>query len=269
MKSSPAKAIPMPTRLDPDPVSTYLFNPAHTIVTGAKRNHVGNRRHIYIALAAILVSILAAAWAIMQWDAAVQRSADLNHAAVTTQAQIVSRRFEDRGREALSRWFVIYRFTTQDGGKTYQNELDVDQDTYNRWVEGTPILIKYLPSDPALSTFAQDDIAPLDLEVILPALFGPAFLTLLILVWAFWVSLRYTRFERQGQVIKGEVTACGGQTMSGHYHVTLHYKFRTPADRELTGKIMQERDDLKDEELPQKGTPIAVLYVTDKLYRLL
>jgi hypothetical protein len=269
MKSSPAQPEPKPTRLDPDPVSTYLFNPAHTIVTGAKRNHVGNRRHLYVALAAILVSLLAAAWAITQWDAAARRSVDLNRSAVVAQAQIVSRRFQDRGREALSRWFVTYRFTVQGEGKTYQQELDVDQETYNRLVEGTPILIKYLPTDPAISVLAHDDIAPLDLEVILPALFGPALLTLLILVWAFWVSLRYTRFERQGQVIKGEVTACEGKAMPDHYHVTLSYKFRTPADRELTGKITQERDDLKNEELPQKGTPVAVLYVNDKLYRLL
>jgi hypothetical protein len=261
-----------PRKLDPDPEKTFVLNPDYDMVTGQRLNRVGSRRHIFLALVAVVLAALAALYAAGQIDAAQRRSDDYARRAASAQATIVSRRLVDGGRDPYDRHYVTYTFAAPgpDGAPVqHQREIEVDKDTYDRYVEGSPILVKYLPEDPNTSTLIHLDLAPVDLDLLRVLLVGPAIVAGLVLVWAAWLSLRYSRYQRRGRVIQGEVLACTGGDIGNRYTITLRYKFRTPTGKELTGRTSQVREDLKSAALPKPGDPVGVLYVSDGLYRLL
>lgn len=272
-KSSTGEELALtPRKLDPDPEKTFVLSPDADLVTGQRLNRVGSRRHIYIALAAVVLAALAALYAASQIDAAQRRTDDYARRAQTAQATIVGRRLVDGGRDLYDRYYVSYAFGAPgpDGAPAqYQREVGVDKDTYERYVEGTLILVKYLPEDPATSTLLHLELAPVDMDLLRVLLVGPAVIAGLVLLWAAWLSVRYSRYQRRGRVIQGEVLACSGSEIGNRYTITMRYKFRTPTGKELTGHSGQVREDLKNTPLPKPGDPVGVLYVSDGLYRLL
>jgi hypothetical protein len=272
-KSSTGEELALATRkLDPDLEKTFVLSPDADMVTGQRLNRVGSRRHIYVALAAVVVAVLAALYAAGQIDAAQRRSDDYTRRALSAQATILARRLVDGGRDLYDRHYVTYAFSAAgpDGAPAqYQREVGVDKETYDRYVEGTPILVKYLPEDPDTSTLIHLELAPADLDLLRVLLIGPPIVAGLILLWAAWLSLRYSRYQRRGRVIQGEVLACTGGDIGNRYTITLRYRFRTPTGKDLTGHSSQAREDLKSAPLPQPGDPVGILYVSDSLYRLL
>ncbi|MCC7205729.1 MAG: hypothetical protein IT323_00385, partial [Anaerolineae bacterium] len=261
-----------PRKLDPDPEKTFVLSPDADIVTGQRLNRVGSRRHIYLALVAVVIAALAALYAAHQMDAAQRRTEDYVRRAQSTQATITARRLVDGGRDLYDRYFITYAFTAPgpDGAPAqFQREIGVDKETYERYVEGTLVLVKYLPDDPATSTLVHLELAPVDLDLLRLLLAGPAVLAGLILLWAAWLSLRYSRYQRRGRVIQGEVVTAAGGEIGNRYTITLRYSFHSPTGKTLTGHASQVREDLKKTPLPKPGDPVGVLYVSDSLYRLL
>jgi len=77
--------------------------------------------------------------------------------------------------------------------------------------------------------------------------------------------------RRNGILLTGNVMACEHLTKFGKARLILNvtYKFLTPLGVELIDKQTGCRDDLKGKELPTLETPVAVLYVNERLYCLL
>jgi hypothetical protein len=81
--------------------------------------------------------------------------------------------------------------------------------------------------------------------------------------------------RRQGgllrrRLLRGQVVECTGRVDDdGDYKILLHYRFRTPTDKVLTGEVRQIRNDLRQTPLPVPGTPVAVFYRNPRSYRLL
>jgi hypothetical protein len=72
------------------------------------------------------------------------------------------------------------------------------------------------------------------------------------------------------RVLRGQVVECTGHVDDdGDFKILLHYRFRTPTDKVLTGEVRQIRNDLRQVPLPVPGTPIAVFYRNPRSYRLL
>jgi hypothetical protein len=72
------------------------------------------------------------------------------------------------------------------------------------------------------------------------------------------------------RVLRGQVVECTGHVDDdGDFKILLHYRFRTPTDKVLTGEVRQIRNDLRQVPLPIPGTPIAVFYRNPRSYRLL
>jgi hypothetical protein len=72
------------------------------------------------------------------------------------------------------------------------------------------------------------------------------------------------------RVLRGQVVECTGHVDDdGDYKILLHYRFRTPTDKVLTGEVRQIRNDLRQMPLPVPGTPVAVFYRNPRSYRLL
>lgn len=248
--------------------NTFLLSPDVAIVTGYRRSHVATRGHLYVAALVILVSLAVAALAILALLEATRRKTETNANARLAEAEIVARRFDDKDRAISDRWFITYQYTAA-SGQSYRAEAQVSQGLYERLPISSRIYIKYAADNPAESTLTDRELRPVDLELYLFFVFGPAALTLVTLGLAFWRSATTSLYERRGIVIQGQIVEAKGEEITGQYYVRLRYKFKTPGDKELTGQARMWRDDLRGKELPRPGSPVAVLYARDRMYRLL
>jgi hypothetical protein len=78
-----------------------------------------------------------------------------------------------------------------------------------------------------------------------------------------WRIVQGWRLARRGQLINGEVISCKGENDDGgDWLVTLAYRFDNPAGEALRGLSRSSRNDLRDDPLPEAGTPVAVLYLS-------
>lgn len=90
-----------------------------------------------------------------------------------------------------------------------------------------------------------------------------------------WLNaLRKRKYEQEGKIIPAElIEITGKKTVSSEgpsgYFVTVKYKFLSPGGKTIENKLYRLRNDLVAVELPPPGTPLAVLYLSDRTYRLL
>ncbi|MGF1507428.1 MAG: hypothetical protein GYB64_15590 [Chloroflexi bacterium] len=80
------------------------------------------------------------------------------------------------------------------------------------------------------------------------------------------------RLQARGQLVRGEVVKAEGRHRvdrdHGVYVLCLTYRFALHG-KTLTGYAERIRDDLRDETLPEAGTPVAVMVSSKRLYRVL
>lgn len=144
-------------------------------------------------------------------------------------------------------------------GQSYQNEVKVDQTTYEQLEDSGEVEVYYLPGVPDQSRIqGQLGIGGLLLVGIVIA--GVS-LPILMLLW--FLSRRHTRFYREARVVRGEIMRIMGRSDDDDdYLVEIAYQFRAPDTGEtLEGKSSTWRNDLQDKPLPAPGTPVAVLYM--------
>lgn len=83
---------------------------------------------------------------------------------------------------------------------------------------------------------------------------------------------RFAVLFRDGIVLPGEIVACTLNTHSEDcaYALEIRYSFITPAGERLTNTQNKCRDGVESKaDLPAQGTPVRVLYLTDRNYLLL
>jgi hypothetical protein len=86
-------------------------------------------------------------------------------------------------------------------------------------------------------------------------------------VWK-WQDLRL--LSRSGQLLEGRLLACRGRRgRKGSYTVMLRYSFEAPDGRGIEREASRKRNGLKGAALPGYGTPVVVVYVSDKLHQIL
>jgi hypothetical protein len=75
--------------------------------------------------------------------------------------------------------------------------------------------------------------------------------------------------ERKGQLLIGYIMTAERKKQRGGYRIEIHYQFESP-DRETFYKWEDlARQDIDERSLPPVDTPVAILYVSPKLYRVL
>jgi hypothetical protein len=82
--------------------------------------------------------------------------------------------------------------------------------------------------------------------------------------------------EKRGQIVWGAVTSASGKlNRFDDLVVTVEYRFDRPrrwrfaGNRVISGKVNEDRNDLKEKMLPSPGTPIAILYLNRDNYEVL
>jgi hypothetical protein len=82
----------------------------------------------------------------------------------------------------------------------------------------------------------------------------------------------YRKLRREGNLIMGEIVHIVREKKHGFHgahYVIVTYQFETPDGRFLTRTMKKERHDLRNKELPGKGTTVMVLYADDSAVMML
>lgn len=182
----------------------------------------------------------------------------------TTTATIISHRTSS-GKSTT--YYVTYQFGVEQPNnppQTYTHEQSVSRNIYNLG-DNAPIAIRYLPNNPNVSRVQgskrNDWVYPI---------MGLVFLIFPVLLFhTLNQYLRKKRLEREGQVIMGELQACTSRYVKGGYRVDTKYTFLSPMGDEITGKTTSICNHLKKQRLPLQGERVAVIYVSDRLHRML
>jgi hypothetical protein len=96
----------------------------------------------------------------------------------------------------------------------------------------------------------------------------------LILVGSAWWFWRRFRLRQAGELLPGTIQQASGEVRPGpqgnDFIITVSYQFTSPHSGEtVTGVIAQTRNDQVDAPLPASGTPVRVLYRSDRNYRVM
>ncbi len=114
--------------------------------------------------------------------------------------------------------------------------------------------------------------------VFLAALWANLLSTIALLVGVFWFRRTY-RLKNQAQRLYGEIVTCRAEVdhtaadentgSVRYYRLWVRYHFRTPDGIDIIKRADTDRDDLEGKSLPGPGTPVAIQYVSHRLFELL
>lgn len=242
----------------------FLLNPSSNrkFVAG-ESSRIGNVRFGYIVVAILLIIAVGVGYL------GINDLIRTNHAeqSGTATEAIVTDGYSSTSNRGGTSYYIDYEFKID--GQVYKKHVGIGSDLYNRLLIGDPVHIKYLPSDPSVSVLSGTDKDDTDrnssiamLAIVLP--------TCLIISGLILLNDRKNRKLSRGQLLPGTITAVRGRNGSrGSYLVSIDYRFTNPFGQEITKSQTGNRPDLRRAGLPAAGTPITVLYVDDKLQRLM
>jgi hypothetical protein len=191
-----------------------------------------------------------------------------------TRGTVLDRRIRDT--EDSRTYLLMVRYTVED--ITYEREIAVEADVYERAGRGEPLPLIYATAEPGVAMAAPPHIGTV------------LFIWIIVLVWMAPVladlprRFRHWRQSRRklrsGQLIKAEkIRTWSSLNSSALYTVHIDYRFLSPhSSQRLEGSASHVREDLRvsaaarplhtAEVLP--GQPILlVLYQNDQRYELL
>lgn len=176
----------------------------------------------------------------------------------------------NKGRTSYT-YYLTYKYSIDaspaNGPTRFTYRQQVSNDTYNNFTDGEAITVSYMPNNPSVSRLLTDNQ---DNGTVL-AVVGGIFLAcaLFCLFGYLRQRSRNGRLIRDGQMVVGKIVEAKAAKVKSGNQLTIRYTFMSPEGGELGRKEILVRNDLRDAPLPQPGTPVAIVYVNDKLYRVL
>ena len=194
---------------------------------------------------------------------------------IDTQASVVSNRAQQsrsRGR-THTQYYITYVYVVN--GRSYEEEAWVSSLRYNALPVGSQLTVRYLPDDPRTVQLSEylSSSTPYGLFLLGAIAFGAFALGPLNKEW------QSHRFSRWGQLLNGRLDAVNGRDAvrwgsksmmtRPNYDVSFEYSFRSPSGREIGGRRVVRRNDLRQQKFPEVGSPVKVLYINDQSYCML
>ncbi len=248
-----AEAEDVPRKKQP----VFLVNPQNQKVLEGKTRHLADSGSMGCALVVMVLfaaaGVLVGAFALTQ----VREFILINRAHQVVEGVYTNRRISSDSDSGDS-YYVAYRYRFAEA--EYTSEQSVSWERYNQAEVGLGVAVEVALDDPAVSRIAGTNEFPL-------------FLIGFTLCWngfswpimvSVWVSRqRHGELARKGKLTRGEIMSIKGDTDSdGDYQIKVEYGFALPETKQfITGHANAQRNDLRSESLPERGTPIAVLYV--------
>jgi hypothetical protein len=232
-------------------------------VAGRSRRIAGSHEGLLILAAVVaLIGVVVLAILVGQWRTWVR----FRDEGATTTAAIVDHR--TRSGKSTS-YYLTFRYSASIAGdpRSFTVEENVGRDLYVRLPIGAATQARYLVAQPAVASIAWTPSLPLGYPLGSFVAFAVIVLGATGVAWK-WQDLRL--LSRSGCLLQGRLLSCRGQRGSkGTYTVTVRYRFETPDGRTLDREASQVRNDMKQVMLPPPGTPVLVVYVSDKLHQVL
>jgi Protein of unknown function (DUF3592) len=266
----------------------FFLDPGNSILSADSTvvAHVPNAGLGIIAL--LLVTMLLFGFLMILGVSVLGSEAQLDSSDTTVQGMVVSHRF--RTVSSMNQGvlhYVTYLYSVAGQETTYTKEQYVTESTFNDLTDGDVVMVKYLQTDPTVAELSGPDSTNGLTQngyfmTVFGALGGLAALVFLVSrVWQFW---RDDTLIRKGRLLMGEVVKCQGtlnvtktsldgkgygSPLRGTYLIELSYVFHTPEGKEVEATAKSRRNDLIDQRLPELGTPVAILYLNERRYKVL
>lgn len=183
---------------------------------------------------------------------------------MATTAQYIDRRVSSS--DDSDSHYVTYQYTV--GDTRYTHEQQVREDMYNRAEVGGRVEVVYARSNPQIAAVEGTNSPPI----------GFLLFSLLwngIIGGVVWFSIKFYRqqklLEQKGQLIRGEVlNSTQSKDSDGDLILKVEYRFQAPATYQVITKTERaQRNDMNEQPLPERGTPVIVLYNDEKHFMLL
>ncbi|HLY28427.1 MAG TPA: DUF3592 domain-containing protein [Aggregatilineales bacterium] len=207
---------------------------------------------------------------------------------VTTHGEVLNLRSTATtvGRTQLT-YRVTYQFQANDSSPVFTSEQIVGKDVFGRLREGLPVEVSFVPDNPTLSRLAgmnTDDTARQSNLMLFGIGLVGTLCTLVLAAFQIAALRNDQHLKMSGRLLLGHVNHATGRlkatsrafdpkhygaALRGNYFVEVYYRFRTPTNHEIRQRESRKRNDLLNAELPGPDTPLAVLYIDDKHYKLL
>lgn len=247
--------------------SVFLAEPSNAKLLTGEKKRIGNSFVMFlIALIFIVAAVVAGYFLYTRYS---------QHQALLTEGKqtrgIVTDGFEETSRNFYviesKRYRIEYRYTI--AGQTYTGGQDIDGALYEELFLQSPVTIVFLPSNPGVSELGGEFADDTEYRNALLILGSLTLVALLAAAGFLFRDVRNRRLSSQGQILNGTLLSAAGQYYRRTLNVTFRYEFRSPLGTTITGSRTVKRNDLKKAPVPVSGTPIKVLYVNDKLHRIL
>ncbi len=202
----------------------------------------------------------------------------LRESGILTQAIVMSHTTltdTDRKGVITYSYLLTYQYHVPDAAgqfKSYTAQKSVDFSIYDQYHDFSSMSVQYLAEDPTISKI-RDDMSSHSL-LLHTLIFGLVFLGIafacLSRMGDMWVYNR--RLSRMGKLISGRLTSISNVLVGGknpHIEIRLTYTFTNPeSDKTETQDMVFERK-TQPAEFVQSGTPVYVLYLGEKHFKLL
>lgn len=243
--------------------NAFLLNPANAKFVNRETERIGSTRTMaLIALLVLAIGLGVLGYQLFDY----WRTEQIHASSEQVQGTVAD------GYSSTSRGNTTYYLTISYDvkGQTYSFEDRVSEETYDNTFIGTRVTVSYLADDPSVAALGgrwRDDIGRID-GLVLGA--GAAGIALVIAISMAVVDLRNRRLSRHGQFVGGTVESGKITRSKNSYTLTLKYSFITPDGERVTNKSASAvRNDLKDYGPPPAGTPLTVLVVDKRTFRLM
>lgn len=168
-------------------------------------------------------------------------------------------------------YYVDYAFIVPGIEHTFTGRQTVGRDDFPNWEMGQAVTVRYLPDDPSRSKLVTGDddsplasIAGIGMAVIM---LGGLAIMVLRMVWG-WQQER--KLFAEGRLLPGSIAKIRwGKDSDGDPELRVTFSFVAP-----DGKLVRKRQkklaiSQQGESLPPEGTPVAVLYLNRRTFRML
>jgi hypothetical protein len=245
----------------------FLLDPANSDFVAGKKRRLAPWRFAQGCMLVFLIPFLLIGIGLLGWG--IQRRAEwqqISSSGVMVRGQVMDRSIS---RDADGDIFhVTYGY--DHNGRLFTRSENVSADIYGRAEPGTWVDVVYVPATPTLARLAETNEASQISFVFIFSLCWNG------LAWPMFLggiagAVGNRTLERKSRVISGEVVSCEGYTDGdGDYTLRVQYRFQPPDEGQaIIKKISSTRNDLRNQLLPEPGTPLAIAYCSRRLYRVL
>jgi hypothetical protein len=192
---------------------------------------------------ALGVALLVAGFALLNWNfvrpvaAEWNRADQLHRAGVVAQGRIVKKWRDAKSGILTDRWMVTYTFSADD--RVNVRDAALRQDTYRRLRPGTPIPVRYLPTEPSISVMPLEESMDTERELLALVAFPVCMILALVCLVP---PLRSRQLLGMGQPAHAKVTKVewklrsAGSSWVQARQAVIHYQFHDSAGRVVRNK---------------------------------